>query len=161
MLTREFATCKIQIKQFRQTRGRVLTWWVHPIGNMQINGLIPRGSKETCKIGPSKRKHSEPGADLRFSWGGGGGQISKKNSKILSTFFLGRPHLLFELSQSTKKSLFWPHFLCRRQSFEKTGQKRRFYALFGKFWPKNRVFSARASPSKLVYFSAEDAFKFF
>ena len=32
-----------------------------------------------------------PGADLGFSRGGGGG-FSKKNSKILSAFFLGRPN---------------------------------------------------------------------
>ena len=28
-----------------------------------------------------------PGADLGFSWGGGGGRIFKKRSKILTTFF--------------------------------------------------------------------------
>ena len=38
-------------------------------------------------------EHADSGADLGFSrGGGGGGWIFKKNSKILSTFFLGRPN---------------------------------------------------------------------
>ena len=60
---------------------------------------------------------SETRADLEFS---DGRPIFKKIFKILSTFFLGRPNLFFELSQSTIL-----------KNFEKTGQKRHFYALFG------------------------------
>ena len=77
-----------------------------------------------------------------------GERIFKKFSKILTTFFfLGRSDWFSELSQSSKKTLFWPNFLRRRQFFEKTGQKSRFWALFGKFWQKKRVFW-RALPLK-------------
>ena len=44
-------------------------------------------------------------------------------------------------------------------SLKKTDQKRPFWALFGKFWPKNRVFSARAPPSKLIYIGAKGPFR--
>ena len=36
-----------------------------------------------------------------------------------------------------------PNFLGRRQAFEKTGRKVRFWALFRKICPKNCVFGAR------------------
>ena len=36
-----------------------------------------------------------------------GGADFQKFSKILSFFFLGRPNWFSELSQSTKKTLFW------------------------------------------------------
>ena len=58
----------------------------------------------------------EPGADLGFSREEGG-QIFKNFVDL----FLGRPNRFFELSSSTKKTLFWPNFL------------RRLWALFGKF----------------------------
>ena len=73
------------------------------------------------------------------------GRIFKKISKILSTFFLGRPNWFSELYQSSTKTLFWPNFLRNRQSFEKTGQKRRFRH-FWKILTKNCVFSAPPSP---------------
>ena len=60
-------------------------------------------------------------ADLEFSRGGWifeGGRVDQ---------------IGFPSSQSTKKNLFWPKKLRRRQKFVKTDQKRRFQALFGKF----------------------------
>ena len=88
------------------------------------------------------------------------GWIFEKFSKILTTFFfLGRPNWFFELSQSTVLRLFWQNFLRRRQIFEKTVKKNRFWALFEKFWQKNCVFFGARSPSKLVYIGAEGAFR--
>ena len=72
------------------------------------------------------------GRDLGFSRGGG---FSKKNSKILSTFVLGRPNWFSELSQSNKKTPFWPKFLCRRHKFKKKQAKNAFQkCVFGTFW---------------------------
>ena len=97
------------------------------------------------------------GANLGFSWGV---RIFKKFSKILSTFFLGRPNWSFELSLSIV-SPFWLNYLRRRQKFEKKKQFKTgvFWALFGKCWPKNRFFSAPAPPSKLVYVGAQGALR--
>ena len=53
------------------------------------------------------------GADLGFS-------LEGRSSKNVDLFFL-----------STKKTLFWPNFL-RRRKIIKSGQKNRFWALFGK-----------------------------
>ena len=89
------------------------------------------------------------GADLGFSRGKDFLKI--KFPKFLS-IFLGRPNWLFELSQSTKKCL---KFSALQAKLWKTGQKRRFSALFGNLWPKNCVFSARATPSKLVYIGSK------
>ena len=73
-----------------------------------------------------------------------------------SRIFSGRGGGFFELDfSSSPKALFWPKFLRCRQNFEKTSQKG-VLGFFGKVWPKNRVFSARASPYKLVYIGAKD-----
>ena len=96
------------------------------------------------------------GADLGFSRGG---LIFKKISKILTTFFLGRPNRFFELSQSTILPLFWQNFLCRRQILKKNSQKSRFWALFAKILTKKSRFFGAGSPSKLVYIGAEGAFR--
>ena len=48
--------------------------------------------------------------------------------------------------QSTKKSLFWPKLLRRRQNCE---QKQAKKALFGNFLPKKSLFFRRALPLKL------------
>ena len=86
----------------------------------------------------------ESGADLGFSRGGR--RIFKKFSKILTTFFfLGRSDWFSELSQSSKKTLFWPNFLRRRQFFEKKVKK----AVFGHFenlTKKIAFFLARGPP---------------
>ena len=87
-----------------------------------------------------------------------GGRIFKNCRKFCRPFFI----FFFELCQSTVLSLFWPNFLRRRQNFEKTGQKRRFWALFGKFWPKNCVFSTCAPPYKTsIYWRQRCFYKFF
>ena len=60
---------------------------------------------------------------------GGGADFQKvfENFEDLFSSFLGRPNLIFELSQSTVLPLFWQNFLRRRQIFEKkNSQKRRF-----------------------------------
>ena len=56
-------------------------------------------------------------ADLEFSRKGGGG--FSKNFQKFCRFFLDRPKLFSELSQGSKKTLFWPKFLRRRQIFKK------------------------------------------
>ena len=55
--------------------------------------------------------------------------------------------------------MFRANFLRRRRVFEKTGQKSRFWALFGKFLQKNRVCFGAHSPSKLVYIGAKGTFR--
>ena len=54
---------------------------------------------------------------------GGGGRIFKKFSKISSTFFLSRLNWNYELSQSTKKTLFlysFPHGKFLKQTGKKS-----------------------------------------
>ena len=55
----------------------------------------------------------EPGADLGFLRGVRA--ELQKISKILSTFFLGRPNKFSELSKIMMKTPFLPHFLRRKQ----------------------------------------------
>ena len=83
-------------------------------------------------------------ADLGFSRGGGG--FSKKFPKFWRPFFLGRSDWFSELSQSSKKTLFWQNFLRRMQFFEKTGRKTRFWALFGKLCQKKNAFGSGSNP---------------
>ena len=71
------------------------------------------------------------GEDLGFSRGGGGGGGFSKNYRIFFDFFSRSTKLIFELSKSIKKSLFWPNFLRRRQNFE--------CALFGNFDQKTTL----------------------
>ena len=82
-----------------------------------------RRKNATTKYMPIKKKNLSTGADLGFSRERGG---FSKNFEIFVDLFLGRPNRFFQLSQSTVLSLFWPKFVRRRQSFEKTAQKRRF-----------------------------------
>ena len=100
-----------------------------------------------------KAKRARGGSRIFSSLEGGG-----DFQKIVENFV----EFFFELCQSTVLSLFWPNFLHRRQNFEKTFQKRRFWALFGKFWPKYCVFSTRAHPFKTsIYWRQRRFYKFF
>ena len=88
---------------------------------------------------------SSTGADLGFSRGW---LIFKKSE---SDLLLGRPNWFSELSQSSKKILFWPHFVRRRQIFEKKAKK----SVFRHFWKistKSRVFFGARSPLKVKIF---------
>ena len=96
------------------------------------------------------KKSFERGGSRIFSRGGG---IFKKNSKILTTFFLGRPNWFFELSQSSVLPLFWLSF------WKKNSQKSRFWALFKTFWQKKLRFFGARSPSTLVFIGAKGAFR--
>ena len=70
---------------------------------------------------------------------GGMGRIFKKISNFVDLFFRSAK-LVFRALQSTKKSLFWPKFLRRRQNFEKKQAKKASLGLFfGNFLRKNRV----------------------
>ena len=85
------------------------------------------------------------GADLGFSRGGA--DFQKKNRKFCQPFFIGRQKWFPELSQSTKKSLFWSTFLRRRQNFEKkTGQKDLFRHFLEKFYQKIEFFRGALPP---------------
>ena len=103
-----------------------------PVTKTEAEKRIPKISKNLncARIWIHPCRHTEgpnlnPGADLSriFSRGGGGGRILKKISKILTTFFF---------FPSSPKAVKRPNFLRRRQFFEKTGQKKPFWALFGK-----------------------------
>ena len=88
------------------------------------------------------------GADLGFSRGRGGFSIKKIENFDDLFFFLGRPNRFFELSQSSKKTLFWPIFLRRRQFLKKQVKK----AVFGQFLEnldKKTRFFWRALPLKI------------
>ena len=89
----------------------------------------------------------------------GGGRIFKKNSKILTTFFLGRPNWFLELSQSTFLPTFWLNFLRRRQISEKTVKKAVFGHFLKNFDKKIAFFFGARSPSKLVYIGTKGAFR--
>ena len=88
------------------------------------------------------------GGSKIFSRGGGGG-FSKNFRKFWRSFFLGRSDWFSELSQSSKKTLFWPNFLRRRQFLEKTGQKKLFLGTFWKTLTKKSRFFWRALPLKI------------
>ena len=82
-------------------------------------------------------------ADLGISRGG---RIFKKFSKILTIFFFRSTKLIF---RALPKHCFAPilaKFSAQQANFWKNSQKSRFWALFEKFWQKNRVFLARAPP---------------
>ena len=60
-----------------------------------------------------------------------GGRISKKKFENFDLFFQV-DHTDFRSFPKAKiKTLFTPNFLRRRHNFEKTGQKSRFWAVFG------------------------------
>ena len=67
--------------------------------------------------------------------------LSKKKFKICRSLIRSTK----ELFQSTKKTLFWPKLLSRRQSFEKTVQKGAFGHFFEHFL-KKIAFFRRALP---------------
>ena len=91
--------------------------------------------------------------------GGGDGLIYKKNLRdFIDLFFLGRPNRFSELSQFTIRNLFRPNFL-RRKIKKKTDQRRRFRHFLENFDLKVALFSARASPSKLVHIGLKGAFR--
>ena len=65
---------------------------------------------------------------------------------------------------SIQKMLLWPNFLRRRQNFEnieKHAKKCVFRHFLENFDQKIAFFLARASPSNLIYFGAEDALENF
>ena len=70
----------------------------------------------------------------------GGSRILSRGFDIFFLFILN--DLFSELSQSTKKPLFWPKFLCRRFNFEKTDQNSVLRLFLEDFF----VFSTRAPP---------------
>ena len=86
---------------------------------------------------------SRGGSRIFSRWGG----FSKKIENFVN-LFLRPTTVIFELSQGTKMTLFWPNFLLPRQIFEKTGN----------FNQKIAFFVARFT-SKLVYIGAKDAFR--
>ena len=88
----------------------------------------------------------------------GGGRIFKNLRKCCRPFFRSTKLIFFKFCQSTKKSLFWPNFLPRRQIIKKLSKKGVFRQ-FLKILTKKLPFSARAPPSKLVYIDAEGAFR--
>ena len=94
-------------------------------------------------------------ADLRFSRG-----VDKSFENFVDIFILCRPKWIFELSQSKalKRPSFGHNFLPQAK-FWKTGQKRRFWAFFGKCWPRNSAFLAQTSYSKIVNIGAKGAFR--
>ena len=61
--------------------------------------------------------------------------------------------LFFRSTKLTFRALFWPNFLRRSQNSEKQA----FLGTFWKISTKNRVFTARAPPSKLEYSGAKGA----
>ena len=78
---------------------------------------------------------------MKTLWSRGGPRFfSRGGGRILTTFFLGRPNWLFELSQSTVLPLFWQNFLRRRQIFEKTVKKAVFGHLLENFDQKIAFF---------------------
>ena len=100
-------------------------------------------------LGFDKDQHgSEPGADLGFSRGGGGGgaDFQKEIENFDGLFFRSTKSIFL----SSPKALFCPYFgkiFCTAGIFLKKKQS------------KNCVFSARAPPSKLVNIGAEGAFR--
>ena len=77
------------------------------------------------------------GADLGFSRGDG---FSKKLQKFCRPFLLGRPNWFFDLSQSNKKTLFWPPKFVPEAKFWKNRPEKAFLGVFETFWPKNAFF---------------------
>ena len=90
---------------------------------------------------------SRGGADLGFSWAdlgfSRGGRIFKR-----ICFFISRQNWFSELSQSSKKTLFWPKFLRRRQIFENR-PKKAFSGTFSKILRKKSRFFGARSPLKI------------
>ena len=75
----------------------------------------------------------QPGAGLRFSRGGRDGSKLKKK---LSTFFIGRPKLVFKRSQNTKKTLFGKKNCMQQANFYKNLSKKQFLGTFWKILTK-------------------------
>ena len=92
---------------------------------------------------------------LNFQCFMGGGGFSKNFENFID-LFLGRPNWFSELSNHYKDTILTKFFAPQAKFWEKkSGQKSRFYVIFGKIWPKKVCdFSARASPSKLAYIGA-------
>ena len=86
------------------------------------------------------------GADLGFCRGGSG--FSKNFRKFWRPFFLDRSDWFSELSQSSKKTLFWRNFLRRRQFFEKKQVKKAVFGHFLENFDKKNAFFWRALPLK-------------
>ena len=80
--------------------------------------------------------------------------------KFLKIFwaFLGWLNRTFELFQSTKKTLFWPNILRRRQNLEKTGQEGVLRYFLETFDRKIKFFGAH-SPLKIGIFRRLGAFR--
>ena len=71
------------------------------------------------------------GGSRIFSRGGGADFL--KIVENFDDFFFRSTKLIFRALPKHGFVPIWPNFLRRRQNFEKTGQKRRFWALFGNF----------------------------
>ena len=95
-------------------------------------------------------------ADLGFFVEGG---IFKKKIENFDELFFRSIKLIF---RAVAKHCFAPilaKFSAPQANFKKTVKKSRFWALFEKFWQKNRVFFGARSPSKLEYIDAKSAFR--
>ena len=118
-----FSNIWLRHRKFCQNRVFIGFWGIQKINLVDLKQSTKQSWKTAPpRVNPRSAPGVQAGADLGFSRGG---RIFKKISKVLSTFFLGRPNWFSELFQSTKKTLFRPKFLRRKQNFEKTGQKRR------------------------------------
>ena len=89
-----------------------------------------------------------------FIWNRGGSRIFSRGAdfqKIFENFddlffFFRSIRLIFRALPKQLKDPVLAKFSAPQSIFEKTDQKSRFWALFGKFWQKKRVFLARAPP---------------
>ena len=98
------------------------------------------------------------GADLGFSRRGGGADFQKIVQNFDDLFFRSTK-LIFRALPKHCFARTLAKFSAPQANFWKNSQKSRFWALFEKFWQKNRVFFGARSPSKLVYIGAKGALR--
>ena len=84
----------------------------------------------------------------------------QKNFETFVDLFLGRSNCFLSSPKAPKRPCFGQNFCAADKILKKNRPKKAFLGTFWKiFFSKNRVFSARAPPSKLVYIGAKDAFR--